>query len=74
MWIYIALKSQLMNGVPLSYSNYFIIKLAGECHSKSSDGQISFRNDSWFGKTVNEIIYEPYNLIVDENKLVTFVP
>jgi hypothetical protein len=74
MWIYIGLKSQLMNGVPLSYSNYFIIKLAGEYHSKSSDGQISFRSDSWIGKTVNEIIYEPYNLIVDENKLVIFVP
>ena len=25
-------------------------------------------------KTVNEIIYEPYNLIVDENNLVIFVP
>jgi len=74
MWTYIGLKSQLMNGVPLSYSNYFIIKLAGEYHSKSSDGQISFRSDSWIGKTVNEIIYEPYNLIVDENKLVIFVP
>jgi hypothetical protein len=74
MWIYIGLKSQLMNGVPLSYSNYFIIKLAGEYHTKSSDGQISFRSDSWIGKTVNEIIYEPYNLIVDENKLVIFVP
>ena len=74
MWIYIGLKSQLMNGVPLSYSNYFIIKLAGEYHTKSSDGQISFRSNSWIGKTVNEIIYEPYNLIVDENKLVIFVP
>ena len=74
MWIYIGLKSQLMNGVPLIYSNYFIIKLAGEYHAKSSDGQISFRSDSWIGKTVNEIIYEPYNLIVDENKLVIFVP
>lgn len=74
MWIYIGLKSQLMNGVPLSYSNYFIIKLAGEYHSKSSDGQISFRSDSWIGKTVNEIIYEQHNLIVDENNLVIFVP
>ena len=74
MNIYIGLKSQLMNGVPLSYSNYFIIKLAGEYHSKSSDGQISFRSDSWIGKTVNEIIYEQHNLIVDENNLVIFVP
>ena len=74
MWIYIGLKSQLMNGVPLSYSNYFIIKLAGEYHSKSSDGQISFRSDSWIGKTVNEIIYEQHDLIVDENNLVIFVP
>jgi len=74
MWIYIGLKSQLMNGVPLSYSNYLIIKLAGEYHSKSSDGQISFRSDSWIGKTVNEIIYEQHNLIVDENNLVIFVP
>ena len=74
MWIYIGLKSQLMNGVPLSYSNYFIIKLAGEYHSKSSDGQISFWSDSWIGKTVNEIIYEQHNLIVDENNLVIFVP
>ena len=74
MWIYIGLKSQLMNGVHLSYSNYFIIKLAGEYHSKSSDGQISFRSDSWIGKTVNEIIYEQHNLIVDENNLVIFVP
>jgi hypothetical protein len=74
MWIYIGLKSQLMNGVPLSYSNYFIIKLAGEYHTKSSDGQISFRSDSWIGKTVNEIIYEQHNLIVDENNLVIFVP
>ena len=74
MNIYIGLKSQLMNGVPLSYSNYFIIKLAGEYHNKSSDGQISFRSDSWIGKKVNEIIYEPYNLIVDENKLVISVP
>jgi hypothetical protein len=50
MWIYIGLKSQLMNGVHLSYSNYFIIKLDGEYHTKSSDGQISFRSNSWIGK------------------------